>query len=56
MDQRPIIAITIGDPAGVGPEIVVAAVAGGDIYAVCRPLVVGDRGAIDGRVCRDQRC
>ncbi len=47
MDQRPIIAITIGDPAGVGPEIVVAAVAGGDIYAVCRPLVIGDRGAIE---------
>jgi 4-hydroxythreonine-4-phosphate dehydrogenase len=42
MDTRPIIAITIGDAAGVGPEIVVKALALEKIYALCRPLVVGD--------------
>ena len=47
MDQRPIIAITLGDPAGVGPEIVAAAVGQGDVYSVSRPLVIGDRGALE---------
>jgi 4-hydroxythreonine-4-phosphate dehydrogenase len=40
---RPIIAIPLGDPAGVGPEIVVKALAEESIWAMCRPLVVGDR-------------
>ena len=42
MDIRPIIAITMGDAAGVGPEIVVRALALEEIYALCCPLVVGD--------------
>jgi 4-hydroxythreonine-4-phosphate dehydrogenase len=41
-DRRPIIAITMGDAAGVGPEVVVKALAHADVYARCRPLVVGD--------------
>jgi 4-hydroxythreonine-4-phosphate dehydrogenase len=40
---RPIIAIPLGDPAGVGPEIVVKALAEESIWAMCCPLVVGDR-------------
>src|SRR5579884_2724546 len=47
MDQRPIIAVTLGDPAGVGPEIVAAAVGRGDLHTLCRPLVIGDRGALE---------
>jgi 4-hydroxythreonine-4-phosphate dehydrogenase len=39
---RPIIAITMGDAAGVGPEIVVKALAEEGLYRNCRPLVVGD--------------
>jgi len=42
-DSRPILAITLGDPAGVGPEIILKTLRHTDIYAVCRPLVVGDR-------------
>jgi len=42
-DQRPLLAITLGDPAGVGPEIVLKALAHADVYERCRPLVVGDR-------------
>ncbi|MDW7998018.1 MAG: 4-hydroxythreonine-4-phosphate dehydrogenase PdxA, partial [Thermodesulfovibrio sp.] len=37
------IAITMGDPAGVGPEIIVKAFAQEDIYKICNPIVIGDR-------------
>ena len=40
--SRPIIAITMGDPSGIGPEIVMRSLAHDDVYATCRPLVVGD--------------
>jgi 4-hydroxythreonine-4-phosphate dehydrogenase len=40
--SRPIIAITMGDPAGIGPEIVMRALAHALLYDTCRPLVVGD--------------
>lgn len=40
------IAITMGDPAGVGPEIIVKAFAQEDIYKICKPLVIGDRSVI----------
>jgi 4-hydroxythreonine-4-phosphate dehydrogenase len=40
--MKPIIAITMGDAAGVGPEIVVKALVGHAPFAFCRPLVVGD--------------
>jgi len=38
---KPIIGITIGDPAGIGPEIVAKALAHPRVHAVCRPLVFG---------------
>jgi 4-hydroxythreonine-4-phosphate dehydrogenase len=40
--KLPVIGITMGDPAGVGPEVVVKALAREDAYVFCRPLVVGD--------------
>ena len=40
--DRPVIAITMGDAAGVGPEIIVKALAHADLYDRCRPLVIGD--------------
>ena len=39
---RPIIAITMGDASGVGPEIIMKALGRSDVAAICRPLVVGD--------------
>lgn len=42
MKKRPVIGITMGDPAGVGPEITVKALADPGLYEKCRPLVVGD--------------
>jgi 4-hydroxythreonine-4-phosphate dehydrogenase len=41
-NDRPTIAITMGDAAGVGPEIIVKALAHAELYSRCRPLVVGD--------------
>ena len=40
--SKPRIAITMGDAAGVGPEIIMKALAHADLYDRCRPLVVGD--------------
>lgn len=45
--DKPLIAITMGDPAGVGPEIIVRALSAPDISNICRPLVLGDRGAME---------
>ncbi|WP_202909337.1 4-hydroxythreonine-4-phosphate dehydrogenase PdxA [Chitinophaga rupis] len=41
-DQKPIIGITMGDPASIGPEIAVKALLNEHIHAICRPLLVGD--------------
>ena len=39
--MKPILAITMGDPAGIGPEIVVKALASPRLWRVCRPVVIG---------------
>ncbi|NKB81220.1 MAG: 4-hydroxythreonine-4-phosphate dehydrogenase PdxA [Nitrospirales bacterium] len=38
---RPLLAMTMGDPAGIGPEIIVKALASEAIWCVCRPVVIG---------------
>lgn len=38
---KPLIAVTMGDPAGVGPEIIVGAWSETVVHEWCRPLVVG---------------
>jgi 4-phospho-D-threonate 3-dehydrogenase / 4-phospho-D-erythronate 3-dehydrogenase len=40
--KLPVIAITMGDAAGVGPEIIMKSLVRPEIYEQCRPLVVGD--------------
>ncbi|HTQ75567.1 MAG TPA: 4-hydroxythreonine-4-phosphate dehydrogenase PdxA [Burkholderiales bacterium] len=42
----PRIAIATGDPAGIGPEIALKAALDPGVRAICRPLLVGDRGAL----------
>src|SRR5579875_876120 len=44
--RRPCVAVTMGDPAGIGPEIVAKAVADPEVMRVSRPLVVGDLGVM----------
>src|SRR6516165_9753201 len=38
----PIIGITMGDAAGIGPEIILKSLGHSDLYDRCRPLVIGD--------------
>jgi 4-hydroxythreonine-4-phosphate dehydrogenase len=40
-NPKPLIAVTIGDPAGVGPEIIVGTWSETVVHEWCRPLVVG---------------
>jgi len=45
--EAPVIAISAGDPAGIGAEVLAKALAGGALDGVCRPLIVGARWALD---------
>ena len=42
MRPKPIIGISVGDPAGIGPEITAKTLDSRTIYDLCRPLVVSD--------------
>jgi len=46
MADLPRIGITMGDPAGIGPEIIVKALPSKGISRVCRPFVLGDVGIL----------
>ena len=46
MKELPILAITTGDPSGIGPEIVAKSFLHTEIYAVCRPLLTGDSAVV----------
>lgn len=41
--EKPIIAVTMGDPAGIGPEIVAKSIADKATYDVARCIVIGDK-------------
>jgi 4-hydroxythreonine-4-phosphate dehydrogenase len=45
--ERPTLALTLGDPAGIGPEIMAKALADGSAYDALVPVVVGDRGVLE---------
>lgn len=47
MDKRPRIGVTLGDPAGIGPEVVAKALALAELRAEVEPLVVGSPAALD---------
>ena len=40
-EEKPVVGITMGDPSGVGPEIIVKALGGRKVGALCRPVVIG---------------
>ncbi len=46
MNSKPRIAITPGDPCGIGPEVVAKALATNQPHEVCRPVVVGSVAAM----------
>ncbi len=42
MSDRPVIALTLGDPAGIGPEVVAKALALPEVAQSCHPLIIGN--------------
>ncbi|MDR1907681.1 MAG: 4-hydroxythreonine-4-phosphate dehydrogenase PdxA [Holosporales bacterium] len=44
--MKPVIGITMGDPAGIGSEIAVKALSKEEIYENCVPIVIGDHEAL----------
>jgi len=46
MKNLPIIGITMGDPAGIGPEIIIKALSDQGIYGLCIPVVLGDESVL----------
>jgi 4-hydroxythreonine-4-phosphate dehydrogenase len=47
VDRKPIIGITAGDPAGIGPEVVIKGLLDPSIRDVCRPVIIGDRANLE---------
>ncbi len=44
----------MGDPAGIGPEIIAKIIDSGEIFSLCRPVVIGDAGIMK-KVIEEQR-
>ena len=44
--MKPRIALAIGDPAGIGPEISLKAARDAEVLALCHPVLVGSREAL----------
>lgn len=40
--NRPRVVITMGDPSGIGPEVIMKALGNADVYKICEPVVIGD--------------
>jgi 4-phospho-D-threonate 3-dehydrogenase / 4-phospho-D-erythronate 3-dehydrogenase len=46
MERKPLIVITMGDPAGIGPEIIAKVLDSREIVPLCTPVVIGDAGVM----------
>lgn len=44
---KPVTAITLGDPAGIGPEIVLTTILAESVYDVCKPFVIGHQDSLE---------
>ncbi|HHX55045.1 MAG TPA: 4-hydroxythreonine-4-phosphate dehydrogenase PdxA, partial [Clostridiales bacterium] len=47
IEMKPLIAIPLGDPAGIGPEIVVKSINNKDVFNAASCIVIGDKKVID---------
>ena len=47
MTDKPLVAVTMGDPAGIGPEVTAKALLDEQVYEKCRPFVIGSAAALD---------
>ena len=53
---RPVVAITMGDPAGIGPEVILKALARPEVKRTCRPLVIGNLRVLESLLTRGKGC
>jgi len=51
-EHRPVIAVTIGDPAGIGPEVVLGALRSDKVYDCAIPVVIGSLEALSRCACQ----
>lgn len=49
-DRRPILGFTMGDPAGIGPEVIAKALAKPEIHRLCLPMVIGSKPVMERTV------
>lgn len=55
--KLPALAVTMGDPAGVGPEICLRLLAESEMTSLCHPVVFGDKGVLEAAAkATGQRC
>ena len=50
--KKPLIAVTMGDPAGIGPEIILKALGDPQVEKACRLLIFGDRQVLESNARR----
>jgi len=55
LSDFPLIGITMGDPAGIGPEIIVKTITDGEIHRICRPVILGDPEILCSTILRASR-
>lgn len=44
--MKPLLAVTMGDPAGIGPEVCVKALSQAGVHGSVRPFVIGNRSSL----------
>jgi len=50
MDRKPVLGVTMGDPAGAGPEIGTMALSRGEVRELCNTFVIGDAATMEDAV------
>jgi 4-hydroxythreonine-4-phosphate dehydrogenase len=53
MVDLPLIGISMGDPSGIGPEIIIKALSDTHTYEVCKPVVLGDLKALSAAISKN---
>ncbi len=48
--KKPLIAVPIGDPAGVGPEIVAKSIASKEVFAAADCIIIGDKSVMENAI------
>ncbi|MEX5218053.1 MAG: 4-hydroxythreonine-4-phosphate dehydrogenase PdxA [Nitrospira sp.] len=48
--RLPLLGLTMGDPAGIGPEVIAKALAGKAVTSLCRPVIIGSRAVMEETV------